>query len=525
MQLFGLSLGNSVFSTAIVLSSFMGGLALGNLLITCWGYKIRSPLRFYAFLEIMIGVSTLALVLSIPIITVTMLPIYRLLLNNPVLLNTFRTAVSFFLMLFVTTAMGATLPVFVKVLYTKNRIYGRILGSLYGCNTMGAVFGLIITEVFLVKYFGLTGTAAIAAGFNLLAAITILIISGKHSSTYTLNADSDPAAAEKINRKTIKIIITSFFSGFVLLALEIVWFRFMCIFYPGYSMNFTIMLATVLGGISLGGLFASSWIKKNPHAHHNIPVVFIINSIAIIILYTLFALILEIAELFFSNISIFISSLFLMFPVSFISGILFTLLGKTLHISIKSGTRTTGLLSLSNTTGSMLGALFSGLFAISHMGIEKSFFLYAFIYMVMAFITFDKNYFIPLKKRILYPSILLIILSILMLSFPFGLMENHYSIVKSPFIKNDEKRTAYKETLTEIIQYFRKDLLGEPYYYRLVTNTYSMSTTRLKGKRYMKLFVYLPMAVLDEPKNALLLCYGCANTAKALTETESLETI
>ena len=41
----------------------------------------------------------------------------------------------------------------------------------------------------------------------------------------------------------------------------------------------------------------------------------------------------------------------------------------------------------------------------------------------------------------------------------------------------------------------------------------------------MKLFAYLPNALIDNPKNALLVCFGCGITAKALTENKDLASI
>ena len=57
------------------------------------------------------------------------------------------------------------------------------------------------------------------------------------------------------------------------------------------------------------------------------------------------------------------------------------------------------------------------------------------------------------------------------------------------------ERIALRETATETIQIFRKNLLGEPYVNALVTNAISMSTTSLGAQRYMKAYVYLPVAV------------------------------
>src|SRR5260370_3072584 len=47
----GLVFGNDLWSTSLVLSTYMGGLALGNGLVVAYGHRIRKLLRMYAFIE------------------------------------------------------------------------------------------------------------------------------------------------------------------------------------------------------------------------------------------------------------------------------------------------------------------------------------------------------------------------------------------------------------------------------------------------------------------------------------------
>jgi hypothetical protein len=59
--------------------------------------------------------------------------------------------------------------------------------------------------------------------------------------------------------------------------------------------------------------------------------------------------------------------------------------------------------------------------------------------------------------------------------------------------------------------------LGAPNYYRLCTDSFWMSGTTVRGRRYMKLFVYWPIAVHPEPRRALLI-----SGAQFLAGTEEL---
>jgi len=526
-QLSGLTLGNSVLATSIVLTSFMGGLALGNGLTAFRGHKIRSPIRFYAYLEIVIAISGFGLVLIFPILTELLVPAFRLLFDHPLLLNLVRLVVAVILMLIPSTAMGATLPILVKALYAESPNFGRVLGRLYGWNTLGAVAGVIICELYLIRWLGIRETGLVAAGFNLFAAAMAFRLSGK-----TVKRAADPGQGEKRSGDTrfsfqaYRLLSAGFLSGFALLALEVVWFRFLLLFFTAHSLNFAVMLAMVLAGISLGGLFCSLWYQRRSEAHRFlIPVVFL-NGILALLIYRYFGILFKSLAAYPDEIRILLASLFLIFPVSFISGIMFTLLGRSLHLEIKAETQTTGWLTLANTIGGMIGPPAAGFLLIPLMGIEKSFFIVALVYGLIAALLFDKKQLNPRpwKNGLHYLAPAVFIAALFL--FPFGRMvEDYLAIPCLNYMSKGERRVAVKEGLTETVQYLQKDFLGAPYYHRLVTDNYSMSATDLYAKRYMKLYVYLPVALQSNPKNALLICFGCGSTAKALTDTKSLERI
>jgi hypothetical protein len=81
------------------------------------------------------------------------------------------------------------------------------------------------------------------------------------------------------------------------------------------------------------------------------------------------------------------------------------------------------------------------------------------------------------------------------------------------------------EGTSDTLQLVRRDLFGEPYYCRLLTNGFSMSATLPRSQRYMKLFAYLPLALRPESEEVLLICYGCGVTADAFTHESGLKRI
>src|SRR5262245_62460906 len=67
LRLRGLAFGNSIWAAALILSSFMAGLALGNELAASSGDRRLRPLHLYAVLEVLVAVlgCTIAFGLSV----------------------------------------------------------------------------------------------------------------------------------------------------------------------------------------------------------------------------------------------------------------------------------------------------------------------------------------------------------------------------------------------------------------------------------------------------------------------------
>ena len=64
----GLALGNSVWASSLVLSGFMGGLALGNAAGARYGARFRNPVRAYALAEAAIALTGVGLVYLFPVL-------------------------------------------------------------------------------------------------------------------------------------------------------------------------------------------------------------------------------------------------------------------------------------------------------------------------------------------------------------------------------------------------------------------------------------------------------------------------
>jgi spermidine synthase len=523
----GLVFGNSVWATSMTLSSFMGGLALGNGLAGHSGHRMKRSIRCYAVVEIVIAAAGIGLTYAFPAVTAALIFLFRPFLDEPLVLNPLRFLIAFVLMLVPTTAMGATLPLLVTTLCASDSRFGRVLGRIYGWNTLGAVAGAMACEIVLITSLGIKGAALAAGVLNLTAAVAMLLFAREREKAGVAAFEtpfSDPALP--LSLAGWRLLAAAFLSGGILLALEVVWFRFMTLFVISTGLAFTFMLAVILAGIGVGALIAGFLLGIHPAMSRFAGVVALACGILCIANYVAFQIGLPNALWTLEWNVILKTSLRLMFPTSLLSGMLFTWLGDAANREIGNETRTTGLLTLANTTGAMAGAFVGGFVLLPGLGMERSLFLLAAGYGAVALCVgapaAGGN---PARRApIWYGG--LAVFAIALGFFPFGLMNSRY--VQNPAGKYTGDGAAIvegREGLTETIHYMRKDFLGAPLYHRLVANGFSMSATVGSSNRYMKLFTYWPVAVHPGLHSVLLIGYGVGSTAKSLTDTRSIGTI
>ena len=338
----GLTFGNSITASSLVLAAFMGGLALGNGLSARLGRRVVRPVRVYALLEIAIALSGVVIVWILPALTAGLSAFLASFLDQPLLLNALRLVLSFVLLIVPTTAMGATLPILVRALRVRDDAsisgdaggFGIALGRLYACNTLGAVVGAVAGEVAIIEWVGVLGTAWVAAVLDLIAAGGALGIARYFSGTCeALSPKSDGFP----NFRARCLLGAAFLSGAVLLALEVVWFRFLHLFVPATTLAFAVMLSVVLTGIGVGGGLAARWLRRDARAFRVLPAIALGSGILTVTTYLTFVYVVTpFGTGYIGNISqILTLSVALMFPVSLLSGILFTFTGAALNRHIQ----------------------------------------------------------------------------------------------------------------------------------------------------------------------------------------------
>jgi len=524
LRLSGLAFGNSIWAAALILSSFMAGLALGNAIAASSRVRRWRPLHLYAVLELAVAFFGCTIVFGLPLMGELMRPVWQMLWNYQPTLIGLRFVLSFLVLLIPTTAMGLTLPVLVEDPILRRANFGRAIGFLYGSNTLGAVAGAVVGEAYLIEAFGLRGTGLTAGLASCIAAAIALFVSKRDGDTAALIPERAlPLRLDVSYRPPWRLLFVSFGTGTIVLCLEVVWFRFLRLYVPSSSTAFAVMLAVVLAGIGLGGIAAGAIHRRSAQLNQLLPVLLLLAAIATLLSYLFFP-----GELAQTRAGVFdvswqqigLLSIALMFAVAFLSGILFPSIVACVQASVEDRMNSTGITTLFNTTGAAVGPLLASFLLLPSIGYQWSLILCATGYALLGILVCERSTW-SLRRPIGLVTMGLCAALILFLAvFPYHRAEKHFAHASRPYETDDQGRLLAHvvkkvEGASDTLQLLRRDLFGEPYYYRLLTNAFSMSATNPRNQRYMRLFAYLPLAFRPESEDVLLLCYGCGVTADA----------
>ena len=527
LRLSGLAFGNSVWSAALILSSFMAGLALGSAIAASTTLGRLRPLRLYAGLEMIVAIFGCTLVFALPLLGEWMRPVFQVFWHHQQLLHVIRLVVSFLILLIPTTAMGITLPILLEDPLLKRGEFARRIGLLYGANTLGAMAGALLGETYLVRVCGLFGTALTAAGVCCGIAALAWVFAGQQPVTAVPARSLVRFRPSLPTQPPWRLLFVSAGAGALLLGLEVIWFRFLRLYVASTSTAFSVMLAVVLAGIGLGSLVSSLVPDRILPRRQLLPVLLLVAASATLLSYLFFPV--PVAP---PNLPAFdrafwqqtaLLSLVLMFPVAFLSGILLPAVVTCVQSEVTGWMNSTGLTIFFNTIGATLGPLLAGFVLLPRLGFQTSLIFCAAFYAALAVFTTQKRSWSMRQLSGIATVVLSAGFALVLLLFPYQRDETHFANVRRPYEADGSVLIKKIEGTADTFQLLRRDLYGQPYSYRLVTNSYSMSGTLPRSQRYMRLFAYLPLALRPESEDVLLIGYGVGVTADAFTRASRLK--
>jgi hypothetical protein len=280
-----------------------------------------------------------------------------------------------------------------------------------------------------------------------------------------------------------------------------------------------------LAGIAFGGLLAGAWLARRDTVPF-LGTLLATSGILVVAQYAGFPRLLPLLAdpSHAGPLRTLVGAAYLTFPVCLLSGMVFTGLGAAVRRCLESDARSAGALTVANTTGALLGALLGGFLLLPVLGMERSFALLALVY-GLAILLLPPSARLPVSQpgRWLGWAAFALFATFLAL-FPYDLMNRVYARATLDRF-GPGSILAVREGLTETAVVVERQYRGEALSLRLVTNGFSMSSTSWNARRYMGLYVHLPLALHPRPRAALLVCYGVGVTARALVRSPELTSI
>ncbi len=394
MRQLGLLFGNTAYAVALTLAVFFAGLAAGGWF---WGRRCQrlvNPMRTCGWLELGIAACGV-LILAAPLVIEHVYPMVYQRHGEGIALLLFKGLCTWLMVFFPALLMGGTLPVIGQGVIAHASAFGITTARLYAVNTMGAACGAFAAPFVLMPLLGLCLTCGVAMLASLGAGLLAFVAARHAPAVAETQPKEEPYAAAvvqvgSLSRAAIRSL--AFFSGFNLLALEVIWTRMLAQVHENSVYGFSTVLIVVLVCLALGA-WLSSWLARGTSsvAPQRLVGLLLFGGAALALSPFLFASLTDGLMMLPTDAS-FAVYLLRLFGTAFVAigpaclllGAVFPFLMKAEERHAMQIGRSIGTLAAINTLGAILGALAGGFFLLEWLGLWRSIQVIAGVYLLVA---------------------------------------------------------------------------------------------------------------------------------------------
>ncbi|MDD5541620.1 MAG: fused MFS/spermidine synthase [Acidobacteriia bacterium] len=557
MRLLGLVFGNSVYAITTAVCAFMSGLALGGYFWGRWVDRRSYPLLGYAALEVVVGLTALAVPTGLKIFQAVYFHFYPSISHSLWVLNAIRFVSAFTVLLVPTFFMGGTLPVLSRFFVRSRSEISQRLGGLYGLNTLGATLGTLVAGFYFVSHVPVRVSLWLTVALNLLIGWVALGIHKRITSIEDQGASEESAgdpvpvmALEPTENgedssshpRRVRVLLAAFLvSGFVSLLYEIAWTRELTLVIGSSVYAFALILSVYLSGIALGSLLFSrifekrridvalfGWVELLIGAGAFLTVPLYLKS---------FSMLLMLRRAFSENFgAVIFAQLFVCFVLLLLPTLLF---GSTLPLVAKLATRrvsglgrSIGLLYSANTVGCIFGSFLTGFILLSWLTARRTILLGVILNVLVGGVLLLEDSWKRHRRTLAAAGLFgLFLIFVLAGNFFYNprLQDAGVFIYADQF--NKQRALPLERQLqTEDLAFYREGLNANisvhtaENYAGLRTNGKTdasnagdMSTQLLLG--------YLPALLHPHPQNALIIGLGSGSTASSVAQISSIRSL
>ncbi|MFQ5560331.1 MAG: fused MFS/spermidine synthase [Nitrospinota bacterium] len=482
---------------SVVISVFMLGLSIGSWAGGRWIGPLtkktgHSAAIFYAGVEFFTALSSVAVPLLFVWFGNQLLALGESDSFEYLFYSALAIGISLFPWVF---AMGTTFPIMLAYIREDESREKSGFSFLYLANVTGATFGVLLTALVLIEILGFTRTLYIGGTLNLLIGSLSITLAKKSRLPSSLTEKTPVQIPEPQQshppRDRLYTGTILFLSGFISLAMEVIWTRAFTPILETTIYAFASLLATYLFTTFLGTMLYRYHLKKKSVASRDL----LVGMIALVLTFPIL-----INDPAFSpgKLSVLIS----IFPLCALLGYLTP---KLIDEYSAGEPAPAGFAYALNIVGSILGPLVAGYLLLPSLGVKISLLLLSLPFFA---IMLER----VIKMKILLKNTIIPALASLLL---FTALSSK-TFESGDIFDSKEVRRDYAATVIST---------GEKMGKRLLVN--GVGITFLTP--LTKLMAHLPMAIHENPERSLAICFGMGTTFRSLaswgSETTAVELI
>ncbi|WP_063664334.1 fused MFS/spermidine synthase [Aliivibrio fischeri] len=520
------TVGVDLYSSSVVIGGFFLGLGLGMLFFA----KARNYERYY-LLELYVTILAMVCSLVSQSLWLYLGAVEVLGWGALIFTGLMFSLPAFF--------MGATLLALIRLSLKLNDKSSESV--IYGVNVLGAMLGTFLSAAVLLPALGVSNSLFLLYSLNLLL---VAIGFALENEVRTKGGEQKKAAICILRTPKYELIFLYALSGFLSLSCEISWLQLLNQVLPSRSINYSIILTVMLGGLALGSLIFSRLKISQKMAYH---CVFGVSASSIIIpLFLIYFLNPSSDYNYTGLVSNFITNnsdrlndvfssywlsrareilntvpivLFIVFIPSVLFGAIFPLVVKASNRENEEAAFNSGLLLGFNTIAGVLATLITGFVLIPYFGVIGALKLIMWfgvvsIVLLLLFLSKSKMYSVG------FAVVTMLLVSLIQVILPWDktnlLLVDKFKDIGSTSIFFSEGKGYSISVLEEPV--------GTISYKRLFVRGESNTADSMPSLRYMRLQSYIPyFAHNSEPKNALVIGLGTGITSGSFSQVDSIK--
>lgn len=503
--------GNTTYSISIVIGVFMAGLSAGSLIFGKIADRSKNLLLLYALVELLVGFFGFLSPFLIQASKVIFLYFTDILLEKNSWEILIKSAISFAILFPPTFFMGATLPILIRLF---NTLYGQLskqTGRLYAINTLGAVFGVLITGFIFIELFGLQTTIYIAVFLNLLIAVISFNLSRRLpekllKQTRVKESINNTISVKYSKRKIIFLIAIYTMSGFIALSYEVLWTRLITPASGIYIYGFSIMLAMFLLGIAIGSFIYEKFLSQKVNPFLFVGLLQLSLSIFAVLIVVFVSFFMPIWTKYIYRLSV---PIIVFIPPTIAMGLMFPAISEVFS-RVENVAEKIGMIYAFNSFGSIAGSLVSGFILIPVFGTVESVMILAIVNALLGYFLIVSTFHV---KKILFLSLslVLIVLNIFVLYNSRGIfLPRLYKVHLKDFLKRNQTAifTIKEDAVASILAIGGGEKnKGKRLYIDGIATTSLVEET--------KMFAHLPILLHPNPEDVLIIAMGMGTTFRS----------